>query len=96
MSPREFRLSERLRRGATVLPRIGALLLGSCQTPVGVERTGFEPVFAELSGNALIAGVPSARQQQRSCEGSSSTLGLSTTVPGPARAGARSSSWLPK
>lgn len=43
---------------------IAALLLGACSTPVGVSRSGFEPVFAEQSQNVLTNGVPSASSWQ--------------------------------
>ena len=43
---------------------VAALLLGACTTPVGVTRSGFDPVFAERSRNVLTAGVPSASSVQ--------------------------------
>src|SRR5512144_1021415 len=41
-----------------------ALLLGACSSPVGVIRSGFEPVFADQSRNVLTAGVISASSLQ--------------------------------
>lgn len=53
---------------------LAALLLVACSTPVGVDRTGFEPVFAEQSRNVLTAGVLSA-----SCRQALATVGLLET-----------------
>lgn len=39
---------------------IAAVLFVACSTPVGVQRSGFEPVFAEQSQNVLTNGALSA------------------------------------
>ena len=55
-------LIQRARRAACALT-IG-LALGACASPVGVRKTGFEPVFVERSANVLTNGELSASSRE--------------------------------
>jgi len=43
---------------------VAAALVGACTSPVGVKRSGFEPVYAEQSRNILTSGDISATSRQ--------------------------------